>query len=410
MDGLQACGQGLKVADIVGFIRRDINGEIAIGHLAQNAAHIINGLSQAAADPVGGLCDHADLVRPAIKSLQLLVGREVQIPQAADCPLDRHQVPSLPAQHEQRDQDYGGGHSRAQRAHQDTHSRYGGIHLRGVVPNHKDPAAVLQILVDHQLPGPILIPVGICTGLGIPVRLNTLEDLPVSRVGGFGIQQRVILVIEIDACVHIQEYILAVGQTLDVQIQQCVHQMAGKDAGPHISNTPLVLKDRVVHGQDHAAGTGRLHNPQVGQFPPGQYGILKALQGISRPGSHADGAFGGVRQDMGGRSGDVQSLEHAFDGGKILCVALSLFQQRRVIRVQKQVADLAPQGKGGHIFLRRKHIVVYDSGSGLYGVNHLVGNILFDHGCGIGRYNQQSSVIPIRVITVVMTPILVASF
>ncbi len=39
----------------------------------------------------------------------------------------------------------------AMAAHSNAHGRHGGIHLRGVVPNHKDPAAVPQVLVDHQL-------------------------------------------------------------------------------------------------------------------------------------------------------------------------------------------------------------------------------------------------------------------
>ena len=164
--------------------------------------------------------------------------------------------------------------------------------------------------------------------------------------------------------------------------------MSGIDAGPHVADAPLSLKDGAVHGQDHTAGAGRLHNPQICQLPTGQNGILKALQGVTGPGGHANGALGGVRQDMGGRGGNVKPLEHPLDSGKILGIFLRSGQQLRVIRIQKQVPDLAAQGKSRHIFLRGEHIFVNDRGSGLHSVCHLVGNVAFDHGSGVGGDHQ----------------------
>ena len=87
--------------------------------------------------------------------------------------------------------------------------------------------------------------------------------------------------VKIDAYVHVEKHILAVGQALNAQVQQRVHEMAGIDAGPHKADTPLPLIDRVVHGQDHAAAAGRLHDPQVCQLLLGQDRILKGLQGVS---------------------------------------------------------------------------------------------------------------------------------
>ena len=55
-------------------------------------------LTQAAADPVGGLSDHADLILPAVEGLQLRPRREIQISQAVDGPLHGHQLPALPAE------------------------------------------------------------------------------------------------------------------------------------------------------------------------------------------------------------------------------------------------------------------------------------------------------------------------
>ena len=164
--------------------------------------------------------------------------------------------------------------------------------------------------------------------------------------------------------------------------------MAGIDAGSHKTDTLLPLKDRIVHGKDHAAGTGRLHDPQICQLPPGQDGILKGFQGISRPGGHTDGSLGCMCQHMGGRGGDVKPLKHPLDSGKILRIFLGPFQQRRVIGVPEQVTDLTAQGKSRHIFLCGKHILVDYGGSGLHGIRHLVGNITFYHMGGIGGHHQ----------------------
>ena len=169
---------------------------------------------------MGGLGDHADLVRPAVEGLQLLVGGEVQVAQPADGPLHHHELPALPAQDQQGDEDDGHGHHRAQRAHDQAHRHDGAVDLRSAVPHHEDPAPVLQVLIDHQLLAAVLVPVGVGARLGGAVRLDAGDDLLVPRVGGLRVQQRLVLVVEVHPRVHVQEHVLAVGQALDVQIQQ----------------------------------------------------------------------------------------------------------------------------------------------------------------------------------------------
>ena len=51
------------------------------------------------------------------------------------------------------------------------------------------------------------------------------------------------LVVEIHAGVHVHKHVLAVGQALDAQVQQGVHQAAGIDPRPHIADALLVLKN-----------------------------------------------------------------------------------------------------------------------------------------------------------------------
>ena len=137
---------------------------------------------------MGGLGNHTNLIRPIIERLQLLVGKKIQFTQAPDCPLNRHQISSLTAQHQKRNQYNGDSHGSAQHTYQNAHSRHCGINFCSVIPNHKNPSAVFQVFIDHQLPSPVLISVRICTGLGTAIRLNTLKDLLISCVGGFGIQ------------------------------------------------------------------------------------------------------------------------------------------------------------------------------------------------------------------------------
>ena len=93
-------------------------------------------------------------------------------------------------------------------------------------------------------------------------------------------------------------------------------------------------------------------------------------------------------QNMGAGRSDVEPLEYAFDGGEVLGIGLSRRLQRWVIGIPEQVADLAAKGKGGHILLRGEHILVNHGGSGLHRVGHLVCDIAFDHGSGVGRYKQ----------------------
>ncbi len=93
-------------------------------------------------------------------------------------------------------------------------------------------------------------------------------------------------------------------------------------------------------------------------------------------------------QNMGIRCSNIKPLKYPLDSGKILRIFLSLLQQSRVVRIQKQLADLTAQGKGCHILLRRQHVFVNNRGSGFYRIGHLVGNIIFNHGSSVGRYNQ----------------------
>ena len=164
--------------------------------------------------------------------------------------------------------------------------------------------------------------------------------------------------------------------------------MAGVDPRPHVADAPLPLKDGVVHGQDHAAGAGGLHNPQVGQLALGQNGALKAFQRVPRPGGHADGPLGGVGEHVRLRGGDVQPLEYPLDGGEVLGILLGLPQQGWVLRVVQKVPDLAAQGEGGYVFLGGDNIVVNNGGSGLHRVGHLVGDVALDHGRRVGGHND----------------------
>ena len=244
------------------------------------------------------------------------------------------------------------------------------------------------MLIDDQLTPAVLIPVGVCTGLGISLRMDALDDLQISAVSGFRIQQRVVLVVEVYAVFRIQKHVFAVRQTLDAQIQQGIHQMAGIDAGPHIADAPLPLKNRGVHGEDHAAGPRRFHDAQVGQLPLGQNRLLEGFQRIPLPGGDPDGPLGGMGQDVGFRRGNIQPFENPLDGGEVLRILLRPFEQSRIVRVQKELPHLAAQGEGGHILLGRGDVIVDDRGPGLHGVGHLVGDIALDHRGGVGGHNQ----------------------
>ncbi len=269
MDGLKALRKGLEVADIVGLVLGDVHGEVAVCHLAQDAPHVIDGLSKAAAHPVGGLGDHADLVRAAVEGLQLLVGGEVQVPKAANGPLYHHELPALPAQEQQRQKYDGGGHGGAKDAHQNAHARHRGEDLRGVVPDHKDPAPVLQVLIDHQLLHVVLVTIGVCIGLGAAVGLYALDYLKIPGVCGLCIEKLLVLVVEVHPGVHVQKHVFTVGQALDVKVQKRVHQVAGIDPGAHVADALLPLEYGVVHGQYHAAGARGLHYAQIRQLLPG---------------------------------------------------------------------------------------------------------------------------------------------
>ncbi len=95
MDRFQAFQKYLKIADIIRFIFRNIDRQVAVCNLAQNTPHIINGFLQTAADMVGRLRNHANLVPPAAKTLQLFIRRKVQISQMPDGAFHSHQFLSL---------------------------------------------------------------------------------------------------------------------------------------------------------------------------------------------------------------------------------------------------------------------------------------------------------------------------
>ena len=103
----------------------------------------------------------------------------------------------LPVQNQQGNQDNSGGHCRAQQPHQDAHIGHRAVNLCGVVADHKDPAPVLEVFVDHQLIYPIFVPVGVCIGLGAAVLPNPPEDFLIAAVSGFGVQEGLVLVVEI---------------------------------------------------------------------------------------------------------------------------------------------------------------------------------------------------------------------
>ena len=149
---------------------------------------------------------------------------------------------------EQQGKQNNGGHNGAQDACQQTHVCHGGKDLRSVVPDHEDPAPVLQELVDHKLFHSVFIPVRVCAGLRAAVGADALQDFEITGVSGFCVQERVVFVIEIDAGVHIQKDIFTVRQTLDIQIQQRVHKVAGINARAHIADALLPLEYGVVHG------------------------------------------------------------------------------------------------------------------------------------------------------------------
>ena len=67
-------------------------------------------------------------------------------------------------------------------------------------------------------------------------------------------------------------------------------------------------------------------------------------------------------QDVGARRSDIQPLKHALDSGEVFGIFLRPFEQLRVFRVLKQLAHLAAEGKGGHIFLCGEDIIVNNSG------------------------------------------------
>lgn len=108
-------------------------------------------------------------------------------------------------------------------------------------------------------------------------------------------------------------------------------------------------------------------------------------------GSHdrvVDGPLGGVGPYMGVRGGDVEPLEHPFDSGEVLRILLGPGQESGIVRIPEEIVDLAAQSEGGHMFLGGEHVFIDDSGPGLHGVGHLIGDVAFDYGSGVGGYCQ----------------------
>ncbi len=56
----------------------------------------------------------------------------------------------------------------------------------------------------------------------------------------------------------------------------------------------------MIHGEDHAAGSGRFHDSQIGQFRLCRYRALEFFQGFIDPGCEANGALGSVGQNVSG--------------------------------------------------------------------------------------------------------------
>ena len=59
--------------------------------------------------------------------------------------------------------------------------------------------------------------------------------------------------------------------------------MAGVNAGADIAYAGISFKNRIVHGKDHAAGSGGLHDAQICEILRGQNRILKFFKGVSCP-------------------------------------------------------------------------------------------------------------------------------
>ena len=151
--------------------------------------------------------------------------------------------------------------------------------------------------------------------------------------------------VKVHARLHVQEHVLAVGQALDVQIEQGIHEVAGIHPRAHIADASLILKDGVMD-RIMLPVPGDCIMPELVSSCRARVAFLEGIQRIPRPGGYADGPLGGVGEDMGFRCGNVQALKHP--GGEVLGVLLGLGQQLRVVRVQEQCPNLAAQGEGCH--------------------------------------------------------------
>ena len=73
-DAFEAFHKNLKVPDVIVLVFYNVNRNIAVRHLAQNSADIVDGLPQTFAQMVYGLGNHANFVFSAVKCIQFLVG------------------------------------------------------------------------------------------------------------------------------------------------------------------------------------------------------------------------------------------------------------------------------------------------------------------------------------------------
>ena len=98
--------------------------------------------------------------------------------------------------------------------------------------------------------------------------------------------------------------------------------MAGVNARAHKADAGPAVENGIVHGQDHASGSRRFHDAQVGQLRLRQYGVLEFFQGIPGPGGYPYSPLRSMGQNIGIRCGNVQSFKDSFYRRKIFSIPL----------------------------------------------------------------------------------------
>ncbi len=77
------------------------------------------------------------------------------------------------------------------------------INFCSAVSDHKDPSAILQVFVNHQLVNVVFIMIGVCIYLIIVAFFYALNNLLITSVCCFCVEQLVIFVIEIYAVFYV---------------------------------------------------------------------------------------------------------------------------------------------------------------------------------------------------------------